>query len=76
MRQAERGGLLPAGRPLTMIQEAVTAKLLTAAEGALLHEAEAARKRAIEVDSFSLEEYLGRFAPARDEIGPRAASAR
>ena len=50
-----------------MIQEAVTAGLLTAEEGALLHEAEAARKRAIEADSFSLEEYLGRFGTAQSE---------
>ena len=63
LRGAVRDGVLPPGRPLAMVQEAVTAGLLTAEEGARLHEAEAARKRVTEVDSFSLEEYLGRFAP-------------
>ena len=74
LRYAVRDGVLPPGRPLEMIQEAVTAGLLSAEEGALLREAEAARKRALEADSFSLEEYLGRFAPAEDEIEPRAVS--
>jgi acyl-CoA dehydrogenase len=71
VRQAVREGALPPGRPLAMIQEAVTAGLLTAEEGALLHAAEAARKRSTEADSFSLEEYLGRFAPGPDESPPR-----
>jgi acyl-CoA dehydrogenase len=67
LRRAVHDGALPPGRPLAMIQEAVTAGLLTADEGALLHEAEAARKRSIEADSFGLEEYLGRFAPRQTE---------
>ncbi len=75
LRQAVRDGALPPRPVLAMIQEAVTAGLLTAAEGALLHEAEAARKRATEADSFSLEEYLGRFAQTRDELPPKASSA-
>ena len=66
LRGAVRDGVLPAGRPLAVVQDAVTAGLLTAEEGALLHEAEAARKRSLEVDSFGLEEYLGRFAPEPD----------
>jgi acyl-CoA dehydrogenase len=64
LRGAVRHGALPPGRPLALVQEAVTSGLLTAAEGALLHEAQAARKRAVETDSFGLEEYLGRFAPS------------
>jgi acyl-CoA dehydrogenase len=75
LQRAVRDGALPSGRPLSMIQEAVTAGLLTAEEGAVLHDAEAARKRSIEADSFSLQEYLGRFAPAQDESPPRTVSA-
>ena len=67
LKQAVRDGVLPPGKPLALTQEAVAAGLLTAEEGALLHEAEAARKRSIEADSFSLEEYLGRFAPREAE---------
>ena len=74
LRRAVREGTLQDGRPLARIQEAVGAGLLTAEEAALLHEAEAARKRVTEADSFGLEEYLGRFAPARDEVEPTAAS--
>jgi acyl-CoA dehydrogenase len=72
LRRAVRDGTLPPGLPLALIQEAVAAKLLSADEGALLHEAEAARKRGIEVDSFSLEQYLGRFAPEQATLEHRA----
>jgi acyl-CoA dehydrogenase len=63
LRRAVADGALPPSEPLALVQEAVAAGLLDAEEGALLHEAEAARKRVTEVDSFGLDEYLGRFAP-------------
>ena len=65
---------MPPDRLLPLIQEAVSARLLTAEEGALLRAAERAHKRASEVDSFSLEDYLGRFAPAPAGETHRAAS--
>ncbi len=68
LKGAVRDGTLPRGRPLALIQEAIAAKLLDPREGALLHAAEAARKRATEADSFSLEEYLGRFAPGAEAV--------
>ena len=76
LRRAVRDGTLQSGRPQARIQEAVGSGMLDAAEAALLHEAESARKRATEADSFSLQEYLGRFAPAHDRAPPRTASSR
>ncbi len=64
LQRAVRAGALSPGEPPTQIQEAVAAGLLTPEDGALLHEAEAARKRVLAADSFTLEEYLGRLDPS------------
>jgi acyl-CoA dehydrogenase len=59
LRQARGEGKLAAGRPEEVAAAAGALGLLTAAESALVAEAAAARREAIEVDSFSLAEYLG-----------------
>ena len=50
-----RAGRIPAGDP----EAAVAAGIISREEAALLREAAEARQDAIEVDSFTLEEYLG-----------------
>tara|TARA_R110002072_G_scaffold132967_5_gene273407 strand:+ start:88 stop:2529 length:2442 start_codon:yes stop_codon:yes gene_type:complete len=53
--QAKR---LPRAKPLTLVDEAESAKIITAEEADLVRRAEAARNDAIQVDSFTLDEYL------------------
>jgi acyl-CoA dehydrogenase len=56
--QATRAGVLPKGPPEGQVAEALTRGLLDAREATLLREATAAREDAIQVDSFTLQEYL------------------
>ena len=59
LARASRAGTIPPGAPETRLNEALAAGLLTPDEAALVRDAAAARTDAIQVDSFSLEEYLG-----------------
>jgi acyl-CoA dehydrogenase len=65
--QATRAGVLPKGPPEAQVAEALTRGLLDAREAALLREATAAREDAIQVDSFTLQEYLGRGVAEEEE---------
>jgi acyl-CoA dehydrogenase len=56
--KASRAGQLPAGSPESLLDEAVAAGLIRTDEAAMVREAAAAREDAIQVDSFSLDEYL------------------
>ncbi|MDZ4701642.1 MAG: acyl-CoA dehydrogenase domain-containing protein [Rhodothermales bacterium] len=49
---------LPKGRPETLIQAALDAGVITADQAELMKRAEAAREDAIQVDSFTQEEYM------------------
>ena len=57
LKTASRQGVLPAAKPDQLVDLAYRAKLISAADLALLHQAEAARLDAIQVDDFSLEDY-------------------
>ncbi len=65
--QATREGVLPKAPPEDQVAEALTRGLLDAREAALLREATTAREDAIQVDSFTLREYLGRGVAAEEE---------
>jgi acyl-CoA dehydrogenase len=66
LRQAARRGALPKGSPESQLLEpALAAGLIDAREAGLVREAAAARLEAIQVDSFSEAEYLGRRSPGR-----------
>jgi acyl-CoA dehydrogenase len=65
--QATRAGVLPKAPPEGQIGEALTRGLLDAREAALLLEATAAREDAIQVDSFTLQEYRGRGVAEEEE---------
>jgi acyl-CoA dehydrogenase len=68
LRAASREGKLPAGNPEALVEPALAAGLIDRQEAALVREAAEARRDAIQVDSFTLEEYLGitePFPPAR-----------
>jgi acyl-CoA dehydrogenase len=72
---AVREGKLPRGSLDETAARALDAALLSPGEADLLRRAAAARRRAIEVDSFTLEEYLGTArqpAPAAAGIGELA----
>jgi acyl-CoA dehydrogenase len=58
IKAAIKARKLPRQKPLTLLEEAEAAGVITAADRALVLEAEAARRDAVEVDSFSLEQYL------------------
>ncbi|HEY6548106.1 MAG TPA: acyl-CoA dehydrogenase [Vicinamibacteria bacterium] len=62
VRQASRAGTLPKGAPETLVAAALQSGVVTPTEGRLVEDAAAARRQAIEVDSFSPEEYFGRVA--------------
>ncbi|MCM1984054.1 acyl-CoA dehydrogenase [Lyngbya confervoides] len=66
IKLASRSGQLPKQRPDLILETAIEAGLLTQEEGDLLQRAEAARKQAVQVDSFTFQEYLndGRSMPA------------
>jgi acyl-CoA dehydrogenase len=58
LKDAIRQGRLPKARPEQLLDQAVDSGLISDAERQLVQAAEAARREAIEVDSFTLEEYL------------------
>jgi acyl-CoA dehydrogenase len=62
IRQASRAGTLPKAAPETLVAAALQSGVITPTEGRLVEDAAAARRQAIEVDSFSPEEYFGRVA--------------
>lgn len=59
VRTASRAGTIPAGAPELLLDAAVAAGVLDPSQAALAREAAEARREAIEVDSFTLEDYLG-----------------
>ncbi len=58
IKDAIRAKRLPRAKPLTLIDTAMDAGIITAAEHALVLEAQAAREDAVQVDSFGLDEYM------------------
>jgi acyl-CoA dehydrogenase len=71
LKTAIRAGKLPKAPPLSLVDEAREIGLITESESALLATAEEARNDAIQVDSFTLEEY--RRGATIQEPGPVAA---
>jgi len=65
IRAAVKAGTLPRKRPEHLIEPALEAGILTPEEADLMRRAEAARDDLIQVDSFTLEEYLATAAGAR-----------
>ena len=63
IKRAVRERRLPKGRPAALLDAALEAGVLEQREVELVRTAEAARQDAIEVDSFSLEEYLKSSVP-------------
>ncbi|HET9209267.1 MAG TPA: acyl-CoA dehydrogenase [Thermoanaerobaculia bacterium] len=59
VRAASRAGTIPAGPPESLLDAAVATEVLDLSQAALVREAAEARREAIEVDSFTLEDYLG-----------------
>jgi acyl-CoA dehydrogenase len=70
IRTASRAGKIPAGAPEALLAEAIAAGVIDGREADVVREAAEARRDAIEVDSFTLDEYLG-FAEA---ASPRIAA--
>lgn len=56
--KAVKAKQLPKGRPETLVAQAVEAGIITQEQASLLQQAEAARNDAIQVDSFTLEDYM------------------
>ncbi len=71
LRDAVRAGTLPRRRYTEVVELAETAGVLTAEEASLLLEAEMARQDAIEVDVFTLSEYMGRAAVTAGPPDPK-----
>ncbi len=71
IRTAIRKRLLPKGKPLTMLDAAVRAGVLTTAEVEQVRAAEKMRDDVIEVDGFSVREYLATAADGGWEGGNR-----
>jgi acyl-CoA dehydrogenase len=67
LRQASRDGRLPKDAAENLVEPALAGGLIDAPEAALVGEAAAARREAIQVDVFSVAEYLRRGAPAPAE---------
>jgi acyl-CoA dehydrogenase len=68
--RASRRGRLPRRPPEEILDEAVAAGVITAADAGRVRDAAAARADAIRVDSFPLEEYLGLgTAAAQEAVG-------
>ncbi|WP_072013842.1 acyl-CoA dehydrogenase [Myxosarcina sp. GI1] len=59
IKNASKLGKLPSGKPEALIRDALETGLITLDEVELLTQAETARNDAIQVDSFTLEEYQG-----------------
>jgi len=57
IKAASQSGQLPKAKPEKLIDAAVAANILTEADTRFIQEAEAVRNEAIQVDSFTLEEY-------------------
>ncbi len=70
LKKAVRERQLPKAPPLGLVPQAIDAGIIERAEAELLEAAEAARDDAIQVDSFTLEEYLR---SAVVEVQPRPA---
>jgi acyl-CoA dehydrogenase len=66
IRHASRAGRLARGAPEALLAAATEAAVIDAREAALVREAAAAREDAIQVDSFTIEEYQRR-APVSEE---------
>ncbi|MFQ5750190.1 MAG: acyl-CoA dehydrogenase domain-containing protein, partial [Planctomycetota bacterium] len=73
IRKAVKAGTLPRNRPENLIEPALEAGILTPEEADLMRRAEAAREDAIQVDAFTLEEYLATAAGARKSARQEAA---
>lgn len=80
IKAAVRAKTLPKKRPAELIDEALKANVITALEAELVTKAEAAREDAIQVDAFTLEEYMRSAVledgpePGRRSPGPTALS--
>ena len=57
IKTASRADKLPSAKPVTLVREALEAGIISLDEVELLTQAEVARNDAVQVDSFSLEEY-------------------
>jgi acyl-CoA dehydrogenase len=68
VRAASRDGRLPKGDPEALLDAALAAGVVDRREADLAREAACARRDAIEVDSFTLEEYLGLAAASEREL--------
>ena len=63
-----KAGKLPRDRPASLIDRALDAGVIDEAQADLMRRAEEARADAIQVDSFTLEEFVrGAVVPAGDE---------
>lgn len=74
IRKAIRKRLLPKGKPLTMLDAAMRAGILTSAEVDQVRAAEKLRDEVIEVDGFSVREYLRTAADGGWDGGNRSQS--
>ena len=70
-----RSGRLPKGRPEDLLAPAVEAGIVTAEERDLVEQAAAARLAAIEVDTFTEDELIGRAAEPEQARKPVAVGA-
>lgn len=68
IRSAVRARKLPKGKPLTLVDAAVEAGVISSEEAALVARAEEARWDAIQVDSFNAEEYLSTAERKSDSV--------
>ncbi|QYO64266.1 DUF1974 domain-containing protein [Leptolyngbya sp. 7M] len=57
IKTASRAGHLPQAKPETLLDAAVAASVITPDDAKLVREAELVRNDAIQVDTFTLEEY-------------------
>jgi acyl-CoA dehydrogenase len=57
IKAASQEGVLPHGKPEQLVEAAVAAGVLTTAQEMVIKDAIAARNDAIQVDSFTMEEY-------------------
>jgi acyl-CoA dehydrogenase len=69
IRAAQKERRLPKGRPTGLLDDAVTTGVIGVDEADLVRRAEAAREDAIQVDSFTLEEFLASAVAPDDRSG-------
>ena len=69
IKGAVKDGRLPKARPAELVKQAVQAGLITDEEAQQVAEAEAARNDAVQVDAFTLEEYLQRATTSVEGLG-------